>query len=261
MPSHTNMNTGTASLTFSLLALAPLLPAQQSDKDKSAPPTNKQPFTLDVGNAKLVDLIDRCAAYLDCNILYQPIEFAGAGPASTSIAVAQAVSTDRAGCLELLARSLQGAGFALTWSDKQTGRLEVIFHLGPRSREIMARAEFETEQQVAAAPNLCMPVMVHVPLQHINAVVAANQLRPTLMANREPGKSVTVGNVGVVPGLVLAGMRPEVAKVIRMIREIDQPNPDSPTDRSKRLAALEKRIAALEAQLAAPPAGSTEKPK
>jgi hypothetical protein len=245
----------TAALAFSLLALAPLCRAQEPAKNTPTPAA-KEPFTVPAGELKLPALVDRCAAYLDCNILWLAHELTAAPP----VTVREAVSTDRAGCLEFLASSLRSASFTLTWSDQRTGTLEVISSRGPRHRDIAARAEFVSPEQVTASPSLCMPVLVLVPLQHINPIVAINKLRPTL-ANREPGTQVTIGYVGNMQGLLLAGMRPEVAQAIRVIRDADQPNPDSPTDRGKRIEALEKRIAALEAQLAARPAGSTEKPK
>jgi hypothetical protein len=241
----------TAALAFSLLAIAPLCLAQQPGK--AAPPAAKEPFTLPAGEMKIPALIDRCAAYLDCNILWDAAASAGV----PSVTVAKLVSTDRAGCLDFLASSLRSAGFSLTWLDQRAGTLEAICSTGARSREISARAEFVSEEQLAAAPTLCMPVIVLVPLQHVNAAFAANQLRPMLAANREAGNQVVAGNIGRMPVLLFMGMRPEVAKAIRAIREFDQPAPDSPTDRAKRLAALEKRIQALEAQLA----GSGEKPK
>ena len=83
-------------------------------------------FKLPAGEISLTDLIDRAAAFLDCNILMATTEIAGAAP----VRLQKAIETDRDGCLDLLSNLLYRNGLALTVLDEQLDIYEVILMTG-----------------------------------------------------------------------------------------------------------------------------------
>jgi hypothetical protein len=223
-------------------------PAKATDKQSGA-----GTFTVEAGEIALPALIDRAAACLGCNILWNAGELTGQTP---PLRLQHAVTTDRDGCLEFLASSLYRANFALTRADARNGTLEAIFLGGPRGREVTARAETRTVEQVLAQPSLCMPVTATVPLQHINATIATNALRPFFASTGAPsaGATLTLGNVGAMNAMLLSGMQDKVAQAIGMLREVDKPPPmpaeNVPMDAAKRIEELERRVKVLEDKLA-----------
>ena len=102
-------------------------------------------FKLPAGEISLTDLIDRAAAFLDCNILVAAAEIAGAAP----VRLQKAIETDRDGCLDLLSNLLYRNGLALTVLDEQLDIYEVILMTGQRGREIMMRAQWCAPEQAS----------------------------------------------------------------------------------------------------------------
>jgi len=217
-------------------------------------------FVHAAGEVSINDLIDRCASFLDYNILVSPQELAvctGGG----GIKLQKRVETDRDGCEELLANLLYRHGLVLTVLDQELGMLEVIHASGPRGREIQTRALLRTPEQVLARPRLKVPVMTTVPLQHINATIATNALRPFFASTGGPGPaaSLTLGNVGNSSAMLLSGMQDQVAHAINLIRACDVETAadnglrDGIDGRSihDQLRSLERRVDAIEKKLAA----------
>lgn len=233
---------------FSLLAITPSCIAQQAGK---APP--KEPFVVEAGDVQLGNLIDRCAAYLDCNILVSPQEMAQSGAAQ--VRLQKAVTTDRDGCQEFLANVLSRSGFALTNLDGKGTTLEVISVQGPRAREISTRAMHATVEDVMKRPDLKIWVLTTMPLQHINATIATNALRPFFASSGGPSASLTLGNVGNNTSMLLLGPQDQVASAIRLLRTCDVPPPKEEVARgemlAQRLEQLEARMKAIEEKLAA----------
>jgi hypothetical protein len=237
---------------FSLLAIASFSSSQQPGQTpaKTAAATT---FVVEAGEMTLPNLIDRCAAFLDCNILSSQQELASAGPGGgLTVRFQKRVETDREGCTELLATMLYRSGFALTILDK--GMFEVIQMSGPRGREIGNRARHQTVEQVMARPDLKLAVTVMVPLQHTNATMATNALRPFFASTGSPqgGASLTLGNVGNSSALLLHGMQDQVAQAIRLLRECDVPPANVAPDLEQRLDTLERRLKAIEERLQPP---------
>jgi hypothetical protein len=239
-----------ANLLFALLAITPSCVAQDGAK---TPP--KEPFVIEAGEVQLTALIDRCAAYLDCNILTTPQEMAQASGAVTA-KLQKAVRTDRDGCEEFLANMLYRSGFALTYMDGKGETMEVISMAGPRAREIASRALPTTAEAVMARPSLKLWVITTLPLKHTNATIATNALRPFFASTGNGPGSMTLGNVGNNTSLLLCGPQDQVAGAIRLIQKCDVPNNETfdpntgmpvPTDR---IQALERRVKTLEERLA-----------
>jgi hypothetical protein len=233
--------------TAALLVLTTLLPtlaAQQAAEGG--------PFVLDAGEVKLTEFVDRCALHLGWNILSSPQELA-ASP-TPEIRTQHRIAVDRDGCIELLSTMLARAGLVLTELDAKKNVYELLAVNGPRNREIMNRAVWRSPRQILAQPSLRMPVSTVIELQHINAVVATNALRPFFASTGGPGpaSSLTLGNVGNVGSLLVIGMQDQVAMAISIVQQCDVPPPPAAQQaETERLEALERRIAALEQRLQA----------
>ncbi len=238
------------------LLVAPFLFTAVCLAQEPVKPPQARAFVLEPGEIELTTLIDRCAAHLDCNILVSPTEMA-AGGGNTNVRLQKPVSTDRDGCVEFLTTILVRSGFALTWLDDKHTIGDVISLVGPRAREVMARAQHLPLEQVLQRPNLKMPVTTVVPLKHVNATIATNALRPFFASTGAPAgaASLTLGNVGNSRSMVLSGMQDQVAQAIQMLRVCDVPPPPDQTPPSalERIEALERRVKELEKKLTPEP--------
>jgi hypothetical protein len=240
------------------LALFALLSTFACQAQQAAKTDN--PFTLPAGQIALPDLIDRCASYLGCNILRNPVELQmSSRPDAQATTLQQPITTDKAGCEEMLTTMLWSQGFALVEVDSTNGTREVISLHGPRARDITANAKVCTVEQILARPNLKIAVSTTVPLQHVNAPIVVNSMRPFLASTAGPGlASITLGAAGNVNTILITGMQHQVAQAIELIRKVDVPPPAAtgtpPVSMVERLTQkieeLEKRIAALEQQIA-----------
>jgi hypothetical protein len=241
------MKTATLLLSFALLNHACV-----SQQPAKTPP--KDPFVVPAGEVSLTDLIDRCAAYLDCNILISPLEL-GNQPGATQFKLQKAISTDAAGCEEFLAGMLYRFGLALTHVSPQGPTFEILSMVGPRGREISNRAVKREPAEVLARPGLKVTVLTVVPLQHVNATIATNALRPFFASTGAPsGGSLTLGNVGNNSSILLLGFQDQVAQAIRLLQACDVPQPKDEREAmisiGARLEQIEKRLEALEKQAA-----------
>lgn len=204
----------TTALLLSLFAFADGGPAL------TAHPTAAEPFVLAAGVVPLPALVDRCAEYLGCNILLSVAEAEAAS--LQPVRLQTAVSTDRAGCEELLANMLHRSGLVLTQLDAHGVWLEVLATNGPRARELPMRAIERTPEEILAHPHLRVPVLTSVTLQHVGVALVTNALRPILAGP----SGVTLGTAGRDDELLLCGLQHDVAQVIRLLRKCDRPQAD-----------------------------------
>lgn len=210
-------------------------------------------FVLEAGEIKLTDLIDRAAAFLQWNILVNPMELQTAAPSTTTLRLQRRVEIDQQGCQELLARLLSSAGFFLTVLDETRQLYEVVNGSGPRNREIYHRSTHRTPEEVLAHPNLCMGVITVVQLRYTNATIAQNSLRPFFASTGSPsgGSSITIGGVGNNSSILLSGMQDQVANAIRLLRTVDvEPPKELDISLAQKVEMLQERVAKLEQALA-----------
>lgn len=231
--------------------------AATAPQDPVAPKKGRPPFVFEARTLDLRELIDSCAAYLQWNILVDDRELIAAGPEQTVIELQQPVRTDDAGCVDLLSSLLWSKGFALTPVDESNHVYDVIYRNGARMREISARAVQRTVEQVLARPNSALCVTTVVPLQHINATIATNALRPFFASLGGASSGLTMGNVGNNAAIVVSGPQNAVAGAIALLRTADvapkEPVPglaEQVTALAKQVAALSKQVEALNARLA-----------
>lgn len=229
-----------ASLTFASFGATPGPEVPQS-------PQEPAPFVAQAGEEDLTRLIDRCAAYLKRNILYSNEEMRAG---QSMVKLQQPVTTDRDGCEVFLSQMLYRAGFALTQVDEKGTMLEVISMQGPRQREISQRAVMRTADEVLARADLRVPVTVVLKLEHTNAAIATNALRPFFASAGGPSSALMIGNVGNNTAMLLSGMQDQVAQAIRIVRAGDAPGGKDWLDLEQRLATIQARLDALEGKKA-----------
>lgn len=227
------------------VAFACLLPSCLSAQEGRA---RKPNFAIDAGRIELTDLIDRCAVYLQWNILSDEQEMQQARPITLQIPV----STDTDGCEELLCSLLQRGGYALTALDASKDIYEVIWMQGARVREVLSRAQQRSAAEVLARPRLKLPITSVVQLEHINGMIATNALRPFFASFHGQQMGLVIGNVGSTKSIVLSGFQDQVAEAIRLIQACDveqlpepyqgQPLPEYVSKLEARLQKLEERL-------------------
>ena len=217
----------------------------------------KDPFVLPAGEITITQLIDACASYLEWNILYSEQEIVAGSPAGSTTKLQRQIVTDTDGCEEMLYGLLYRKGFAVTPVDPKRDVYEVIMMTGQRGREVHNRAVHKSNQEILARPDLKVMVLTVVKLEHINAQLANNALRPFFASSggSYSGASLSIGNVGNRSSLLLQGFQDQVAQALRMIKLCDveqpvepykgQPLPQFVEKLEARIAKLEKRIAAL----------------
>ncbi len=240
-------------------------------------PEEKAPFVFEAGDVELIDLIERCGTYLHYNILFDGAALSStmAGvrrarvarakapanaqqdPTSPMVSLQLPVVTDHNGCEELLSSILWSHGLSLVPLDEQKAVYEVLHLQGPRAPEIIGSAVRRTAEQVLARPMLRHFVTVVYNLEHTNAQMAHNALRPFFARRGNGNGNLQVGNFGNRIGIILSGPQFMVATAVEMLMQADVPSPDSPhileaqvQDLTEENASLAKRLAALEEKIA-----------
>ena len=224
---------------------------EQPTKQGQQPQQTQQgPFVLEAGEIEIKDLVDKASSYLGVNILLEPHESVMTSPPKLQ----HRIETDADGCRDLLSSLLYRAGLAIVPLDENQGLHEVILMAGPRGREITNRAQRKSAAEILAKPNLYEQVLTTVQLEHINAQLANNALRPFFASTGGAmgGSSLTIGNVGNNSSLLLQGWQPQVAAALRLLDECDKPGTPTPMEEAMqaRIEKLEARIVNLEKVLA-----------
>lgn len=202
-------------------------PVAESAPTLSTIRTGKDGFVLPEGTIDLADLIDSAARYLQRNIFYLPQELAQA-PGGTTIALQRELALDAIGCEEVLCELLYMRGFALLPRNTDKNLYEVVFMLGARAREVTMSAQRRTVDEILKRPRLKQPVITEVQLQHINATIATNALRP-FFANQggpQSGPGLTFGTAGSNMTLLVSGFQDQVVQLIRLVQACDVPQKD-----------------------------------
>ncbi len=243
---------------IAVLALA--LPAVA--QEPPAPPAPaKAPFVFEAGTHELRPLVDRCAAYLQRNILLDGKELHGgqgqgqraapaaAAPAGPAFELQMPVVTDRHGCEEMLQSLLWTQGLTIVPLDEAKGVYEILSVTGPRAREILQRAPVRTAQEVVARPRLRQWVTVAFNLKYINANIASNALRP-FYASSPNHSSMTIGSAGNSATLLVCGPQDSVAGALALLQVADVAQGEVASEQQARIEQLSKQVAELAQRLA-----------
>ena len=154
---------------------ATLAESQEPRAPEAKIATGKEGFVLPAGTISVENLIDESARYLARNILWQASELNNPAP----FVFQRPLALDARGCEELVGQLLASRGLVVVPIDEQKKVYEVIHTLAARGQEISTHAVSRTSQQVLARPQLHEYVLVAQPLEHINATIATNALRPS----------------------------------------------------------------------------------
>lgn len=250
-------------VAVAVAAIALALPAFAQTPSANPAPA-KAPFVFEAGTVELRALVDRCAAYLQRNILIDPIELqstpaaqgtargkGGQGAdAGTTLAfeLQLPVVTDRDGCEEMLYSLLWSKGLTMVPLDEAKGVYEVLSMHGQRARELLQRAVSRTPAEVLARPRLRQWVLVAMNLKHINATIASNSLRP-FFATGGQASQLSIGNAGNSSTLLLCGPQDAVVGAISLLQAADVVQADVFTEQQTRTEQLAKQTAELAARL------------
>jgi type II secretory pathway component GspD/PulD (secretin) len=248
-----------------------VVPVANNAGVQQALPAKKAPFVFEAGDADLLELIERCGAYLQFNILVNGSELHSTGggrnrgraPAKKVpvveprlvVSLQLPVVTDDDGCEELLSSMLWSHGLALVALDRNKSVYEVLSRQGPRMREIIASSARQTPEQVLARPMLRSYVTTVMQTKHINAMLANNALRPFFSAWGQQGNpdSLMIGTVGSKSSVLISGPQFMVASALKLLQEADVPESELTNSIEKRFEevlvaneSLRRRIEQLE---------------
>lgn len=189
--------------------------------DNAEPVQQPDKFVIEAGQHDIKDLVDRSAAFLGRNYLYSEADFLNA-PEST-VRLQHRLELDAQGCEEVVGQLAYTVGYAMLPVDAERGIYQWIFRQGPKRSEIPTSSTPMEPEEVMARRNSKMPVLTTIPLQHINATAAQNQLRPFFLAGGGGAAQIQFGVAG--QALLVQGFADQVAAAIELLRKVDVPPP------------------------------------
>lgn len=239
------------------LMLTASAPAPQ-DKAQSSPTG----FVLEAGEHELTTILESASKFLGRNYFWPELEIA---KGQARITIQKKMILDAIGCEEVVSQLLYMKGFAIVPVDPLRGMYEVVSTRGARVQEISINASFMQPDEVLRHARKKIQVLTNVPLKHLDAARASQQLRPFFAAGG--GRNgLQFGNAGSQASILLQGYAGQVAAAVRLLREVDKPSQPrldqntytmlqtmqrSMNRQVNKVESLSKRVAELEAQLAA----------
>lgn len=238
-------------LTASLLA--PPIARSAHTAALPVPSAAEDRFVIEAGEHDLRDLLNQAAVFLRRNYLWSEADFAN-NPAQ-KVRLQQRLELDAKSCDEVVSQLAYQLGFAVIPLDPDRGLYEWIFRAGPKRPELGMRPIRLDPDEVLAQRHLLRQVLTSVPLHHVDASRACNELRPFFLGGNPAFGAVTLGAAG--QSLVIQGFTDQVASVIELLREIDTaPGAEATSGRGEQSwrEQIEARIKALEAKPETKPA-------
>jgi hypothetical protein len=231
---------------FTILAFTAALTAQTHQPSEEPQPAQGATFRIEAGVEQLPELVRRAAAFLGRNVMWT---LAGTDPSQLEIEITQPLELDARTCEDVISGFLFRCNHAIVPLNEEEGIYEVISLVGPRRGEVAARAVQRTPEEVIARPNLYVCVTTNVELQHVDARIATQALRPFFSQVSSAAVGLMVGNTGSDRSLLLQGLSAQVAQAIRLLRDIDRP-PPQPAQQDSELARLAATLDELAARIA-----------
>lgn len=195
---------------------------------------------IEAGRHPLQDLIDRFATELGRNYLYSEADLQGT---QATIELQSPLRLAHDEVETVLGELAYSKGFVLVPLNEEQGIYEWMSQAGPKRSEIFIHAMTLTPEQVLANPRRVIPVQSLVPLHHLNAQLAQNQLRP-FFGTGAAWQGLTIGAAG--ESLLLGGVAPQVAKAIELVRGIDEQAANAQSQQQTWQEKIEQRLRALE---------------
>jgi len=181
-------------------------------------------FALPAGQFTVSELIDAAAQYLGRNILWNDVELQTAF-AGQYLVLQKKIVVDAIGCEELLYGLLFTKALTIVPVDEQRGCYEVVAMSGPRARDLYSRAPVRTREQVLRRPAFRELCCLTITLEHLDAGIACNALRPFLATNSNTTLALWMGTAGNQRTIMLTGFGDQVAAALRLLQEADRPQP------------------------------------
>ena len=229
----------------SLGVLFCLPPAPQIRQDKA------DKFVLEAGEHRLLDLIERSGQFLErlylVDKMQQP-ELCNADAAAGKLMIQRRLELDRAGCEEVVGQLLHTRGWIAVPTDAERGIYDWIYIAGPRAMEIRKHVHNLPATEVLARPQVSDYVATTVALKHANAQLASANLRQFFADPRGFDQIIPLGG-NSQRSLMIVGMRPQVASILQIVKEIDIEEPEAAPYLEQRLQNIEARLGRLEAAL------------
>jgi hypothetical protein len=231
------------SVPFSILLAAGAMRAPSSaPQDRQAALATE--FVLEAGEHQIGTLLERSAAFLGRNYLWSEADFANVP--SQTFELQQRLVLDQKGVEEVVSELAYVMGFVMLPVDEPRGIYEWIHRFGPKRTELSLRAPWIAPEQVLGRPNLQRYLTTSVQLQHLDAMEAANMLRPFLLGGSPGVSALTIGAAG--DALLIQGFTDSVAMALELVGRIDVPPSDAQLEQGWRervesvLETLEKKV-------------------
>ena len=187
---------------------------------------------FEVGTHTVRSLVDTAALRTGRIWIVHPQEMEGA----PAIDMQSAVEVADADIEAFVSELLWSRGYVVVVRKAAADAREVVSLHGPRGGEILADAPLRSLEEVVAQPASRAPVRVTMQLEHVNATIAMNAMRPFFA--QSPGfASLTFGTAGNNSLLVISGIQCEVAQAVALLRAVDKPD-----------AGVEKQVTDLQAE-------------
>ncbi|MFK7743119.1 MAG: hypothetical protein AB8H80_22585 [Planctomycetota bacterium] len=188
----------------------------------AASDSQKPPFVFEAGGIELEQLVERCATYLDRNVMLYEDEVKYANAAS-KVVFDRPVVTDRDGCEDLLSSILWSRGLVILPMDAGKAVYEVLARKGNRRGDVRTRSVYVEPEQVLSRPGFYRMVTCCYHLQNTRAQLACNTLRPFLSQWSGNGAMrVDVGMLGNDASLLFSGPQPQIAILLQMLQRADK---------------------------------------
>jgi hypothetical protein len=212
-------------------------------------PASKE-YVFTAGEHRLRELISHVANVLQWTILHSEQELAQV--ADPDLVLQRDIRLDRVGYEQVLGQLLYHKGFALIPIDPERQIWEVIYMNGPKRSMLRTHAQLMSVEAVERNANRWIPVLVHVPLQHIEPAGIAAELNRFLEPDARPELVTSAAGSRQV---LVCDFAPRVAQIVKLLAQLDVPAeigaagaPDLtwPGRVERRLEQLEARVAGLQ---------------
>jgi hypothetical protein len=187
---------------------------------------------FEVGTHTVRSLVDTAALRTGRIWIVHPQEMEGA----PAIDMQNAVDVADADIESFVSELLWSRGYVVVVRKAAADAREVVSLNGPRGRDILAEAPMRSVDEVMAQPASRTPVRVTMQLQHVNATIVMNAMRP-FFAQSARSASLTFGTAGNNSMFVISGIQCEVAQAVALLRAVDKPD-----------AGVEKQVTDLQAE-------------
>lgn len=207
--------------TVLLAALALPTAADRIPPIEASVPEARVPeaFVIESGAHEVRTLIDQLAEATGQNHIYSEQDFANVPDGSIRLQNPITVNVEDA--LGLVTKLAFLRGFGRIERDADLGLYEWVAIAGPKRVEWGTTAKSVSIPELMADRQTPRVVTVTVPLAHLNANAATNQLRPFFSMGGGSAATLTLGAAG--DSLLISGVAHQVAAAVEHVLLVDQP--------------------------------------